>query len=390
MVRPILCFLVICFLAGCKRDWTNVCIEKRVYRDGYYFHVPDKKFTPVNKYVPPVPFPTATGNTVIDRPVQPIYSVTTPDSTPVFYPRPYTPPPPVPAYMYTYIAPKDTAARPTGMGGGGNGSGMKNTNDSVPPKEHWATGTPVKSDSAMDQVVSRQDTSHSVAERDTLLSDTASEFIVRAKYKERKYPDVETDGFLQLGMITGPESYGYPVKMNSFSAAAGVRYKMKLCSWDKLTWDFAYRFHQFYIDQDDPKVFPLSAATHDRERISVNNFSVGLSNRIIYRRGEEQPPCWLDLGVYGDALMRSSNVYVDVVNDPTSLVADRSKVTTKNVHLNYMRKFNYGVTVRAGWNRYSCFAMWRVSDLVKNSSSENRSDLPRLVIGVEVSFGEEY
>jgi hypothetical protein len=388
MVRPILCFLVVCFLAGCQRDWTNVCIEKRLYRNGYYFHVPDKKFTPVGEYVPPVPFPTTTGSTVIDRPVQPLYSVTTPDSTPVFYPRPYTPPPPVPAYTYTFIPAKDTS-QPTGMAGGGDATGIKRENDPVPSKDDLATGTPVKTDSAMDQVAP-QDTSHSIAERDTLLNDTAAEFVVHGKYKDRKKLNGEADGFFQLGIIAGPESYGYPVKMNSFSFAAGMRYKMKVCSWDKFNIDLSYRLNQFYIGQKDPKAFPLSLGAHERERISINNFSMGFSNRIIHRRGEEKLPYWLDLGVYGDASVRTSNVYVDIVNDESSPVADRSKVTTKNVHLNYLHKFNYGITVRAGWNRYSCFAMWRVSDLVKNRSSENHGDLPRLVIGVEMNFGEEH
>lgn len=361
-------------------------IEKRLYADGYYFHVPEKKYTPVKAYVPPVPYPTANGSTVINRPVQPIYSVTTSGSTPVFYPRPYNPPPPVPIYTYTFYPAKDTAGN-GGTAGGGNGTGIKN-NDSIPPKEHWATGTPVKTDSAMDQVVPKQDTSHSVAERDTMLKDTMSTFTVYGNYKNRKSLRGEVGGFLQLGIISGAESESLPVQLNSFSAAMGMRYKIKVCSWNKLAFDFGYRFHQFYIGQNDPKIFPLSSAVHDRERVSVNNFSVGIADRFIYH-ADEKNTYWFDLGVYGDASFRTSNVYVDVVDDKTSPVADKSKVTTKNVHLNYLNKLNYGVTIRAGWNCYAVFATWRLSDLVKVSSTENQADLPALVIGVELNFGGE-
>lgn len=386
MVRLILCFIAFFLIAGCSRDWTNAVIEKRIYSDGYYFHVPEKKYTPVKAYVPPVPYPTANVGTVINRPVKPVYSVTTPDSTPVFYPRPYNPPPPVPIYTYTFIPVNDSVG-PGRMAGGGNVTGIK-SNDSIPQKEHWATGTPVKTDSAMDQVVPKQDTTHSLAERDTLLTDTMATFTVYSNYKNRKSLDGETGGFLQAGIISGPKSEGLPVQLNSFSIAMGIRYKIKVRSWNKLAFDFGYRFHQFYIGQNDPKFFPLSSAAHDRERISVNNFSLGIADRFIYR-ADEKNTYWLDLGVCSDASFRTSNVYVDVINDEASPVADKSKVTTKNVHLNYLNKINYSLTMRAGWNYYAVFATWRLSDLVRRSSTDNNGDLPALVIGVELNFGGE-
>ncbi|CAN5835531.1 hypothetical protein BH11BAC7_BH11BAC7_04940 [soil metagenome] len=385
MVRPILYFIAITLFAGCHRDWTNVIIEKRLYADGYYFHVPEKKFTPVKAYIPPVPYPAAHGNAVINRPVQPVYSVTTTESTPVFYPRPYLPPLPGPVYTYTFIPVNDTAV--SSRIAGENGSGIK-SNDSFPPKEHWETGTIVKTDSAMGKVASPPDTSYSIAEHDTLLTDTAEAFTVYAKYRNRKNLEGGTNGFLQLGIISGIREAGLPVKLGSYSAAMGMQCKIKVTHWNSVVFDFGYRFHQFYIGQNDPKAFPLSIAVHDHERISVNNFSMGISGRTIYHLDEKRLS-WFDFGVYSDASFRTSNVYVDVINDAASPVSDKSKVTTKNAHLNYLNKLNYGVSFRVGWNCYSAFAMWRLSDFVKNSSSENKSDLPALVVGLEVSFGNQ-
>ncbi|MEO5642144.1 MAG: hypothetical protein ABIQ40_20080 [Bacteroidia bacterium] len=377
MVRPILYSIAITLFAGCQRDWTNVIIEKRLYAGGYYFHVPEKKFTPVKAYVPPVTYPAAHGNAVINRPVQPVYSVITPDSTPLFYPRPYLPQRPAPV--------NDTAG--SSRIAGGNNSGIK-SNDSLPPKEHWETATKVKTDSAIGQVASPPDTSYSIAEHDTLLTDTTEAFTVYAKHRNRKNMEGGTNGFLQLGIISGIREAGLPVKLNSYSAAMGMQCKIKVTDWNSVVFDFGYRFHQFYIGQNDPKFFPLSITVHDHERISVNNFSMGISGRTIYRLAEKRLS-WFDLGVYSDASFRTSNVYVDAINDSASPVSDKSKVTTKNAHLNYLNKLNYGVSFRVGWNCYSAFAMWRLSDLVKNSTSESKSDLPALVVGLEVSFGNQ-
>lgn len=50
---------------GCEKYWRGLHIEKRIYRDGYYVHLPWKGYTPKNEYPKPKPYPVDYSRTAV-------------------------------------------------------------------------------------------------------------------------------------------------------------------------------------------------------------------------------------------------------------------------------------------------------------------------------------
>lgn len=196
-------------------------------------------------------------------------------------------------------------------------------------------------------------------------------------------------GYTQLGLYTGPYDAG--LKTNWWAGALnyGIRSKIKLATWESLIFDVAYRYDRFSINQKQTKAMPLGPAQHQRERISVHNLGGAFCNRINFNRRGNVLGYWLDFGVYGDWSFRTTNVYLDQHYDSNSPSGYRYKNKTKISRLPYINNLNYGFTVRTGWEYAGVFANYRVSDLIKDSSTANYGDLPRLLIGIEFYTRED-
>ncbi len=101
-----------------------------------------------------------------------------------------------------------------------------------------------------------------------------------------------------FGAMPGPQHYGMQTNWWSSSFTYTIRTKLKLAPWEALVFDLGYRYDRFSIRQDTPKLSPLIAARHQRERISVHDLSAAFCNRINFRpRSGNVLGTWLDLGV---------------------------------------------------------------------------------------------
>ena len=187
--------------------------------------------------------------------------------------------------------------------------------------------------------------------------------------------------FSHLGAMLGPQVYGAQTNWWSSSIAYGIRMKLKFFYWNALVMDISYRYDRYSIRQNTPKLLPLGTANHVRERISLNNFSVALCDRINFRKRGNVLGSWLDLGVYADNVFRSSNVFLDRHYDSNGAAGYNYKVKTKIVRLPYIEKVNYGLTLRFGGEYYSFFAQYRMNDLF-NTDTPNNRDLPKLMFGI--------
>ncbi|MGL5888359.1 MAG: hypothetical protein ACRC3B_00660 [Bacteroidia bacterium] len=192
------------------------------------------------------------------------------------------------------------------------------------------------------------------------------------------------DYCMGAGFITGPEQRGAGINWWSSSLSFSVRGKLKLWSWESLVADFGYRYDRYSIDQKQVKRLPVNPLTHQRERISVSNLSFSFCNRISLGKHGNVLGRFIDAGVYADWAFRATNVYLDQYYDSNS-PAGRSRIKSKLSRLNYVERVNYGFMVRVGSDNASLFGMWRMNDLIKDSVDRNYPDLPKLIIGIQVS-----
>jgi hypothetical protein len=193
------------------------------------------------------------------------------------------------------------------------------------------------------------------------------------------------DAYLGLGVITGPQQAGAYTNWWSSSLAFGLRGKLKLWSWESLVLDLGYRYDRFSLNQKKVKRLPVDQLAHQRERISVHNLSTTFCNRISLGKHGDVLGRFLDVGIYGDLVFRTTNVYLDQYYDSNSEMANRFRIKSRLSRLPYIQPANYGLVVRLGSNNSSFFGMWRMNDLVKDSADRNYPDLPRLVVGIQIS-----
>jgi hypothetical protein len=187
--------------------------------------------------------------------------------------------------------------------------------------------------------------------------------------------------YSHFALMPGPQVYGAQTNWWSTSFGYGMRAKLKLLYWNSLVLDVIYRYDRYSIRQNTPKLAPLTTQSHVRERISLNNFSIALCDRVNFRKRGNVVGNWIDFGVYADNVFRSSNVFLDEHYDSNNPAGFHHKVKTTLVRLPYVEKINYGFAVRWGGEYYSVFAQYRVNDLFNYDSPNNR-DLPKLIIGI--------
>lgn len=190
-------------------------------------------------------------------------------------------------------------------------------------------------------------------------------------------------GLYRLGEKPGPQVYGLQTNWWSGSLEYGVRGKLKLWSWESLVMDLGYRYDRYSMRKNTPKLSPLDPTVHQRERISVNNFTGSFCNRINFGRRGNIMGSWLDLGVYADWAFRTSNVFVDQHYDSNDPSGYHYKSKTKITRLPYIQDLNYGVTARMGGDYGGVFMEWRMNNIIKSAYTTLDRDLPKLTIGIE-------
>jgi hypothetical protein len=167
--------------------------------------------------------------------------------------------------------------------------------------------------------------------------------------------------------------------------SAELRTKAKICSWNALVLDFGYRCDRYGIGKNDASGIPGFGNAHKRERLSLHNMSFALCDRINFGRRGNILGIYTDFGFYGDLLFRGAHLMVDEYYDSNSEFAERTIERTKQTHLPFLSRFNYGFTARFGWEWGSIFAMYRINELVVDRPPITvYSDFPRLTAGVEM------
>jgi hypothetical protein len=155
----------------------------------------------------------------------------------------------------------------------------------------------------------------------------------------------------------------------------GYRYKLKLSNFYAIGYDINYNQSWYRLSQTTDKRTPDSLL-NDKERLTFQNFEIGLYNRFNFGKRGNIIGKFIDLGAYADWTFQCTHFFQNKI--------DGNIYKTEVTRLKYYEPVNYGVLARIGINRWVVYANYRLSDLFK--SAYNYAELPRLTVGFQVGL----
>lgn len=166
----------------------------------------------------------------------------------------------------------------------------------------------------------------------------------------------------------------------------GHRYKLKLLSFYSIGLDFNFKMSQYMLEGDDQDTLssiinPLAVVGEEKNHSLMNNsFGLEIYQRInIDKRGNKLGK-YFDIGFRGEWNVTDVQTYILV--DKDAAFVEKTKVI--NRRLNYVEPFSYGPTARIGFNKWSVYGYYRMSDHFKSSFS--MEELPRLSVGMQLAL----
>lgn len=378
MLRIVVSLVLLIGITGCHKNWSGVVVEKRVYMDGYYVHVPWKRNAPVNAYPKPQPFPV---NHTRSAKVDSAANVAVRSNN--------TPP-------HDRISSGDhipNVSQPSS----GAGSSPDNSQDNIagaPNNSAIQKNDPDPTpDSTSAQNITSQDTTHFPIAAGLILpgTDTSAIADVSPQHDKRfEFPDGTFALTAELGFFNSLRNDDIRTTAGSFSLGAGLRYTMPVTSRHSVNASGSLLANVFRISQKQEKQLPLFAEHYNRERISLIKTRILLSDQIAVTSDEESPLQSFSVGVYGETQLFSTHVAQYSTRKDANAQYTFSK--KREIGMRSLRHFQFGTSLRISGKQWSAFANYRISKLVqgpKGSSNEaTRGDLPSLIIGIEYQMSE--
>lgn len=211
----------------------------------------------------------------------------------------------------------------------------------------------------------------------TLQQDTA-----KIKYgQNRSFWDCSV---LHFGVNANLIESGVPTRVITGSNY-GTSYlsKIRINQLLSLIVDFGYERYGYKVRQDGNKIF-ADTLKHKREKIALHTLHGGSFVRINFdklwgpRRGDHVGN-FVDIGIDGSWNFFRRYVVKDKNED--------EKGFTKRVirNMNFIKKWQYGLKARLGFNRLMLYGRYRISDLVSQSQFNN-TFLPRFTFGIGIGL----
>ena len=161
----------------------------------------------------------------------------------------------------------------------------------------------------------------------------------------------------------------------------GYRNKQRINKTFAYGFSIAYNYRNFHLLPKLTDTLP-GPFRFDKESIKFNNIYFDLYQRINYGRRGNSLGKFIDVGFYGEYAF--STVYSVKHNLPANNNMQANKVALKYKNLNYLNPFNYGLTLRIGFDKYVFFGNYRISNCVKGNTV--MKELPRISAGVEIAM----
>jgi len=176
-------------------------------------------------------------------------------------------------------------------------------------------------------------------------------------------------------------------KSGSFVFDLGMQELWRMGSHFMVGYNWEYQFNIFKIRQDSGVNLLSINLEHDKQNLSIHQMNFGPVFRIKLKNKGNKIGQYIDLGAYGSINFGYSLFSRDQV-DPTINNGART-IETKQLRLDYINRWSYGVEAVLGQNSLNFWAKYRLSNSFKTSNNINNGnllpELPRLFLGIGFS-----
>jgi hypothetical protein len=156
--------------------------------------------------------------------------------------------------------------------------------------------------------------------------------------------------------------------------------KRKLSNTFSLGFDFAFSYRNYHINDTSYYALP-PGSTLIKERLYTRNLQLKPWFRINIGKHGNTLGKYIDLGAFGEWSFARTHYYK----------FENPKGTPEGVKGEYLLKkhdwflpFNYGAMLRIGFNKWSFYGMYRVSDMFKDNMYFK--EMPRITVGVNCAI----
>ncbi len=211
---------------------------------------------------------------------------------------------------------------------------------------------------------------------------------VDEQYKGTHGPNMRHYGHLYIGGGIIPdfdEETGSEIKFwRSGQFLIGYRYKLKMLNFYAVGADLNYRYTKYFIDDDEANPFdpnnPLTFFEGEKKHF-LENHGIGLElyQRINIGKRGNSLGFYIDTGFRGQWNISDIEKAVFIIDDEAS-PAGKSRI--KNRRLRYTEPFSYGPSARIGYNKFSLYGYYRLSDYF-DTGDFSIPELPRLTVGLQ-------
>lgn len=385
MLRIVCCVCVVFLFAACNKNYRRLHIEKRVYRDGYYVHVPWERRAPINEYPKPQPYPVDHSRIAKTDTTRKNVGGVKSDTT---------------ATASSGSSSGNGSGSGSGSsGGGGYGTPLPKSNctygsPTSPPPNSGTNGTsgavgsnpPVVTYQPAPPLQQQQDPGHPPLQKPNAVPPVAPIDSATAKQdtiappkdsRDFNFPDGEFSLVAELGFYNPILVDGIEIKAGSYNAGGAMRYTIHPWSRHKLSLEAGLFISQHFIAQDQHKFSPMFIERHDHERIMQFKTRFMLMDHIYVLRSPIAGIDAIEVGVFSDIGFFSTHVAIDNTGNTKEASFTRNKSRLFGLH--YLHNAQSGLTARIANDVWSVFANYRFNKLVK--SSPDGGDLPKLVVG---------
>lgn len=211
--------------------------------------------------------------------------------------------------------------------------------------------------------------------------------VARDTLRPRTGPNRRYFGHLYAGygLAAGPSSApGLPVRygFSSTELQLGGRLKRRFTDHLALVGDLRYSYLRYGIAQDNgPKVAPFSDV-HDTETLSYHQLQgeLGLRFNAGFRPRGNVIGTYLDLLAYGGPALAANHSTTD---EPTN---GQGRIEATRHEPPYLNRWLGGVGARLGSGPLAVVGRYRLSEALRSPSGSPISELPRWIIGIEISW----
>jgi hypothetical protein len=158
-------------------------------------------------------------------------------------------------------------------------------------------------------------------------------------------------------------------------------YKIKINNLLALYSNLGYSSSRYYLDEKDRFEMPIQSLDADKISYLLRNLKSDLGLQInIKRKRGNQFGKYINLGVYGNWIFHHKIKYE----------YPNSNLKINKTNLNYLEKFNFGLSAKLGIKKNAVFIKYRLSNFFKSDETD-LLELPRIIAGFELDiFSKNY